>query len=121
FDEQIPELYQSMVGLSAAMVLDGSGSARDVSVTMPESLPLAVRAVVSGFDLMVGSSTQFPREEVGVGARWTVTTPLRIAGLSLERQSHYTLTSIQDDVIELAVRLTLNAGEQLFGNDEPSI
>ena len=62
----------------------------------------AIKGTLDSMTSQLGSlSAPFPREPVGVGARWTVTSTATIAGLRMTTTTRYTLRSRSGDRYEL--------------------
>lgn len=62
----------------------------------------------------------FPKEPVGVGARWKVVQPVVRGGVTLQRTSELRIVKRTDDAIELAIEATHVAVEGADASDSPT-
>lgn len=88
--------------IRGTQTIDPDGAVRSATFdTGPVSDP-AIKSTLDSMTSQVGTlSAPFPREPVGVGARWSVTSTAILAGIKMTTTTHYTLRSRTADRYEL--------------------
>ena len=89
-------------GLWGTGTLESSGETRELTLETSRITDPAIRSTVSSISSQVSNlSTPFPREAVGVGARWSVKRSATINGVTMNTTTRYTLRSRTGDRYEL--------------------
>jgi hypothetical protein len=85
----------------------------DSKITGTDQLAPSVAQLVSQLSDQLGSlSAPFPREAVGIGARWRVTSFLHVSGIDARQVAEYTLRSRDGNQVQVDVKLTQTAPRQ---------
>jgi len=107
---QIKQSMQPMLGTGfRCLVDDASGRIRQVDVsTDDEALYGALQGMADQF---VSQLPQFPEEPVGVGAQWTVTMDMSVAGMDLIAQQTMTVTELGEHHIATDTVFALSRGD----------
>ena len=88
--------------LRGTQVVDPDGTVRNVTFDTSAITDPTIKNTLDSMTSQVGTlSAPFPREPVGVGARWTVTSTAILAGLKMTTTTRYTLRSRTGDRYEL--------------------
>lgn len=88
--------------LRGTQTVDPDGLVRNVAFDTSAFTDPAIRSNLDSITSQLGTlSAPFPREPVGVGARWTVTSTATIAGIKMTTTTRYTLRSRAGDRYEL--------------------
>jgi hypothetical protein len=88
--------------LRGTQTVDPDGAVRNVTFDTAAITDPAIKSTLDSMTSQLGSlSAPFPREPVGVGARWTVTSSAILAGIRMTTTTHYTLRSRTGDRYEL--------------------
>ena len=88
--------------LRGTQTIDADGSVRNVTFDTSAVTDPAIKGTLDSMTSQLGSlSAPFPREPVGVGARWTVTSTATLAGIKMTTTTRYTLRSRTGDRYEL--------------------
>jgi hypothetical protein len=107
------EVMNSIVGMSGSGVMNNQGLNKSVKLNEQENMdPMLKQQTENIQQSMQQMSAPLPAEPVGVGAKWTVETPINQNGLSIKQIATYTLKKLDGDVAELDVELKQTAEEQ---------
>ncbi len=88
--------------LRGTQIVDPNGAVRNVTFDTSAVTDPATKSIVDSMTSQLGGlSAPFPREPVGVGARWTVTSSAVLAGIKMATTTRYTLRSRTGDRYEL--------------------
>lgn len=89
-------------GVSGSGSLDSSGDAKEVRFDSSRITDPTLRSLMDSMSSQVTNlSAPFPKDPVGVGARWTVRRTANINGLVMDTTTRYTLRSRTGDRYEL--------------------
>ncbi|MBD2104557.1 hypothetical protein [Leptolyngbya sp. FACHB-261] len=104
---------QKIVGAGGAIVTDSRGQVKSTNLTFPQAVDQSTRQTL---EQIAQSPEQFslplPEAAVGQGARWQVTSPLRLGGLNLTQNATYELTNLREGTATLNVNLVHSAEAQ---------
>jgi hypothetical protein len=88
--------------IRGTQTIDPDGAVRSATFDTSAVTDPAIKGTLDSMTSQLGTlSAPFPREPVGVGARWTVTSTATIAGLKMTTTTRYTLRSRSGDRYEL--------------------
>jgi hypothetical protein len=115
-----PELLNAMrsaikqvVGLRGTSVSDNRGQIKSGSFVLPEGSDPMIRQL---FEQMSNSLDQFssplPKEAIGIGAKWRVSSSLNLGLMKLTQTTNYELVALQDNVATLNVSVEQQANSQ---------
>ena len=91
-----------MEGLAGKGTFDVHGGSQTITIDSSALTNGALKSTLDSMASQVGNLTApFPREPVGVGARWTTTATATINGITMNTTTHYTLSSRTGDRYEL--------------------
>lgn len=110
---QMEAAIQSISDLSGTIESTDTGAVLDADLDIPDDAPATMQSFLTSFEgQMQNLTVPLPREEVGPGARWTVTTEADVNGIEAQIESTYTLVELDDDQIVLDVRIEQVADDQ---------
>ena len=114
--QQMPPAFVAQYESFAGTVdLAPNGLARGSTMTAADDLSQAVEAELDRAEYTVRSiSAVFPKEPVGVGARWEVAETTGMVGVRLTHTTTYELTKIEGDIVQLRVFVAQTAAQQDF-------
>lgn len=102
-----------MVGTKGQVVVSDRGVTQSAKINAPEGTS---KEELAQFDNMQKSmnhaSAPFPKEAVGVGAKWTVTTDIKENGIMMTQVVTYTLEKLEGRTVTLSTALVQNAENQ---------
>jgi hypothetical protein len=88
--------------IRGTQTVDPDGAVRSATFDTGSVSDPAIKSTLDSMTSQVGTlSAPFPREPVGVGARWTVTSTAVLAGIKMTTTTRYTLRSRTADRYEL--------------------
>ena len=94
------------VGYRVTVVMDDRGRVLDTDASEPEGLPAEVEQLVQQLNQQLATVViPLPEEAVGKGARWKVTTPVKVSGIEVEQTSTATLVELSDGIPVLRTEL----------------
>lgn len=100
-------------GVHGSGVVTNQGESKSVSVSLPPEVAPQVRELMDRMRQQLGDvAVQLPTEAVGKGAEWEKTAGFMANGLLVEQHAKYTLTSLEGDMMKLAVVVTQTAQPQ---------
>ena len=89
-------------GLKGTQTIETDGAVRSATFDTSAVTDPAIKGTLDSLTSQLGTlAAPFPREPVGVGARWTVTSTATLAGLKMTTTTRYTLRSRTGDRYEL--------------------
>lgn len=95
---------EDLEGLHGTVVLDARGQVEEAAIdTSGVSDGMARNLLDSLISQISNLSAPFPREPVGIGARWTVTTRAVLVGITTDSTATYTLTGRDGDAYQLGI------------------
>ena len=107
------EVMNSVAGLSGSGVMSDRGMNRSLKLNEQDNMDPMLRQQTENIQQsMQQMSAPLPEEPVGVGAKWSVETPINQNGLSITQIATYTLRKIDGDVADLDVELKQTAAAQ---------
>jgi hypothetical protein len=93
-----------MKGLTITGSIDVRGGAQRVEVDTATITDQTLKSMLEAMTSQIGNlAAPFPRSAVGPGARWTAKSSAKIAGITMNTTTHYTLRSRDGDRYELDV------------------
>ncbi|HEX7276515.1 MAG TPA: hypothetical protein VF244_04010 [Acidimicrobiales bacterium] len=91
-----------MIGLLGTGSVDAHGAAQSMDFDTSAIADPQIKATLDSVSSQISNlSAPFPREPVGVGARWTVTSSATISGITMNTTTRYTLRRLSGDHYEL--------------------
>jgi len=111
--EQMESALEAMSGVSGTLVMTDTGAFVDGDLDLPDDLDGFMRTTMESFETQLSNFTiPLPTEDLGVGARWTVTRQTALNGIEAVNVATYELVERDDDVLTLDIDLTTTAPEQ---------
>ncbi len=111
--EQMESALEAVAGISGTLVMTDTGAFVDGDLDLPDDLDGTMRTTMESFETQMSNFTiPLPTEELGVGARWTVTTQTALNGIEAVNVATYELVERDNDVLALDVDFTTTAPEQ---------
>jgi hypothetical protein len=102
-----------LTSLSGTGVLTPRNQVLDSKVSGTEGLDPSVAKLVSQFSDQLGAlSAPFPREAVGLGARWSATSLLHLSGLEVRQVTAYTVRRHEGSQVVVDIKVTQDAPRQ---------
>jgi len=101
---------QAMIGTEGEATVSDNGEARSAHLTPPLGADPKLFADMERS--LTNMSAPLPRDEVGQGARWTLTQSLGQEGISVQQLAQYQITELTGDTVTLDVQLSQTAPEQ---------
>jgi hypothetical protein len=110
---QYQNALQPLTALTGTATLTPRNQVVDSKVSGTEHLDASLGQVVSQLSDQLGSvSAPFPKEPVGVGARWQTTSAIHLSGIDAKQVAEFTLRSVDGDQVTMDVKLTQTAPRQ---------
>jgi hypothetical protein len=110
---QLETALAPLTSLTGSGTLTARNQILDSKVTGTEALDPSLAQITDQFSDQVGEvAVPFPREAVGVGARWRGESSLRVSGISTEQTYDYTLRSRDGNVVVFDFAYTQTAPRQ---------
>ena len=105
-DESLTDALSASEGSTARLATTDSGAITALHITPAEAaLDTARAAIERSFNAAVYRSLQFPEDEVGVGAVWTVDQQV-VSGITLNQRTTVTLRALDGDRATVDVAIT---------------
>lgn len=102
--EAVNTALGDLEGLSGTAVVDARGEVQESTLDTDGVEDPVAKSMLDSLDSQLRNlSAPFPREPIGVGARWTARTKATLVGITAETTTTYTLTEWDGDHYELAV------------------
>lgn len=96
--QQTQAALDDMTGLTITGSIDVRGGAQKVEVDTASISDATLKATLEAMTSQIGNlAAPFPRSPVGPGARWTAKRSAKIAGITMNTTTHYTLRSRDGD------------------------
>jgi hypothetical protein len=109
--EQLEHEIAALVGARGSVELDDRGTVVHLAFELPANASPSLRQQASSLRSMMGQLLpRFPREPVGIGARWRIRDTIALPQMSLEIATVYELRRWEGDRIDLAVRIERGEG-----------
>jgi len=121
---QVEAGMAQLEGLRGTGVVDAHNEVRSFSIDSGRVTDPTVASTLGSVSSQIGNlSAPFPKEPVGVGARWTVRRSATITGFTMEMTTRYTLRSRAGDRYELDItqEAVSRRGPASFPNLPPEI
>jgi hypothetical protein len=107
------EMLNNAIGLRGRQTMSDRGIALSTKITMPPDMPPQMKQMMKS---MMGNMDRlmnpWPKEPVGIGARWTTTMPIEMNGMELVQTANYEVEDIQGSVVTLKMAITQHAESQ---------
>ncbi len=98
------EKMREIKGLMVTFAVTPTGHISNVLIKSPHGVNPSTQQLVDVIqEAFQDSIVTFPEASVGEGARWQVTQPITMGGISMWRRSTYTLESVEESRVKLAV------------------
>jgi len=98
------DALDQLAGLEGTGTVDSHGGNQSLTFDTASITDPALEQLIDSVSSQVGNlAAPFPREPVGKGARWTVTSTATINGITMNTTNHYTLRSRTGDHYEIDV------------------
>jgi len=118
--QSMRDSLESIEGLTGTSTTTTRGITRDGTVDLPDSADDTMKASFNQVeDNFSRIGVPFPAEEVGVGAKWTVTTIVEANGLKLKQIADCELVSVKGKTVKIKSTIRQSAPHQLV--DAPGI
>jgi len=106
---------ESIEGLKGTSTTSSRGITRQGDISVPQEADEQTKAQFDQVENTITSlGVPFPIEEIGVGAKWTVTTMLNTNGITLEQITDCELVKIKGDSVQIRTKVRQSAKPQQF-------
>lgn len=115
-----PEILESvragikkMVGLNGTLITDNRGQVKSSKITLPENVdPLSKNFLEQLSNSLNQMSSPMPEEAVGIGAKWRISSQLKIGAININQSAVYELVSLKDNIATLNITMEQQANSQ---------
>ena len=112
-----PELAK-MVGTKGTVIVSDRGVTQSAEIQAPEGTKKEELAQFENMQKSMNhASAPFPKEPVGIGAKWSVTTDMKENGIQMTQVVTYTLEKIEGRTVTLSTALVQSAENQPVAAD----
>lgn len=111
--EAMRSSIKKMVGLSGTLITDNRGQIKTSSITLPEGIDPMTKPLLEQLSTSLKQmSSPMPQEVVGIGAKWRVSSQLKIGSINMNQSAVYELVSLKDNVATLNFTVEQQANAQ---------
>jgi len=111
--EAMRSQVRKIVGIGGSCTVDNRGQTKAYSFVLPEGLDQKTKQMLEQMSNSLKQlSSPVPKQAVGIGAKWRVSSSPNLGGISLNQVATYQLVSLQDNVATLDVSTEQHAGLQ---------
>ena len=111
--EAVRSALKKMVGLTGNLITDNRGQVKASNITLPEDIDPLTKTLLSQISTSLEQmSSPIPQEAVGIGAKWRVSSQLKISSINMNQSTIYELVSLKDNVATLKVAVEQQANAQ---------
>lgn len=111
--EAVRSGIKKMVGLSGTLITDNRGQIKSSKITLPESVdPLSKNFLEQISNSLNQMSSPVPEEAVGIGAKWRISSQLKMGSINMNQSAVYELVSLKDNVATLNLTMEQQANAQ---------
>ena len=105
---------RKIVGTGGSCIVDNRGQTKAYSYVLPEGLDQNTKRRLLGqfLNSLKELSSPVPKEAVGIGAKWRVSSSPNVDGINQTQVTTYQLVSLQDNVATLDVSTEQHVGPQ---------
>jgi len=108
--EQLTKQFAGIVGLRGRATISARGVASDVDFEPGSNASESLSQMLENMrDSIRKIYAPLPEEDVGVGARWVVTTQLPVAGATWQNTTNYELTELSTNAVSANVNIEMLA------------
>jgi hypothetical protein len=106
-------VMESLIGLQFQSTVDQRGFAKGVTLELPDGIDPVVAGQIDQLSKSVEQLTSpFPAEEVGVGGKWKLATPMDSGGMKFVQTVEYTVVEMSENGVSVNVEISQAAEEQ---------
>ncbi len=107
--KRLAEVIAGLAGLEGQKSIDQGGRHLALTFTRPADLPAGIAPVLEGFEQALDHMlVPFPKEAIGVGARWEIEESVTQANVRLLQETTFTLEAIEGSKLTLAMAISLS-------------
>ncbi len=111
--ESVRSSIKKMVGLSGTLITDNRGQIKTSSITLPEGIDPMTKPFLEQLSTSLEQmSSPMPQEAIGIGAKWRVSSKLKIGSINMNQSAVYELVSLKDNVATLNFTVEQQANAQ---------
>lgn len=104
---------KKMVGMGGEAIVDNRGYTKSANLVAPKGLDPSMKQVTEQLSGSLDQlSSPVPKEPVGIGAKWRVTTSPRLSGAMVRQTATYQLMNLKDGIASLNVWVEQRADAQ---------
>lgn len=111
--ESVRSGIKKMEGLSGTLITDNRGQIKSSKIILPENVdPLSKNFLEQISNSLNQMSSPMPEEAVGIGAKWRVSSQLKIGAINMNQSAVYELVSLKDNIASLNITVEQQANAQ---------
>jgi hypothetical protein len=111
--ESVRSGIKKMVGISGTLTTDNRGQIKSSNLTLPESVdPLSKTFLEQLSTSLEQMGSPMAQEAVGIGAKWRVSSQLKMGAINMNQSAVYELVSLKDNVATLNITVEQQADAQ---------
>jgi Family of unknown function (DUF6263) len=115
--EAMRSQMKKMVGMSGVAIIDNRGYTKSANLVIPKGLDPSMKQLTEKLSGSLDQlSSPVPKEPVGIGAKWRVTTSPRLAGMAVAQTATYQLMNLKDGIATFNVWVEQRADTQALPN-----
>jgi hypothetical protein len=115
--EAMRSQMKKMVGMNGSAIVDNRGNTKSAHLVIPKGLDPSMKQVTEKLSASLDQiSSPVPKEPVGIGAKWRVTSSPRLSGTTLRQTATYQLMNLKDGIASLNVWVEQRADAQALSN-----
>lgn len=104
---------KKMVGLKGTSISDNRGQLKSSNFVLPEGSDPITKQMLEQVSNSLGQfASPVPQEAVGMGAKWRVSSGLKLGGINLNQSAIYELVSLKDNVATFNITMEQQANAQ---------
>lgn len=111
--EEIRSQIKKMVGTKGSVIVDNRGQTKASSFVLPEGIDENLKKMMEQMSNSLDQmSLPLPKEAIGIGAKWRVSSSHPLSGMNLTQIATYKLVNLQDNVATLDLSIEQHAKQQ---------
>lgn len=111
--ESVRSGIKKMVGLSGTLITDNRGQVKSSKITLPENVdPLSKNFLEQLSNSLNQMSSPMPAEAVGLGAKWRISSQLKMGNINMNQSAVYELVSLKDNIASVNITMEQQANAQ---------
>ncbi len=104
---------KSLIGVKGDIVINSSGEIKSKKLFLPKTIDKTVKSTLEQFDRSIDQlSNRFPREMLGLGAKWQMDNALQYNGMKLNQSSTYEIVKIDETGMTIKTQIMQSSPPQ---------